>query len=46
MNEWNDKGESHGYWEYYYFVEVIWYRVNYDSGNQFGCCELFNSFVN
>ena len=44
MNQHNDKGQKHGYWEHYYFEEVIWYSVNYDNGNMVGCCELFNSF--
>ena len=41
MNEVNDKGERHGYWEQYYSNGNPWYKGNYNNGVQADCWEWY-----
>ena len=38
MNEYNENGEKHGPWEYYYKGK-LWYKENYINGKMHGLCE-------
>jgi antitoxin component YwqK of YwqJK toxin-antitoxin module len=36
MNELNNNGESHGYWEQHRTNGSLWYRGNYSNGKRHG----------
>jgi len=38
----NDKGEQHGYWEYYYFGQTLWYKCFYHNGKKVGYEEMYD----
>ncbi len=42
MNQYNDKGELHGYWEVYHNNGNLWYKGNYINGEYIGNWEWFN----
>jgi len=37
----NDKGEPHGYWEYY-FGQTLWYKCFYHNGKEIGYEYYYN----
>ena len=41
MNEYNDKGERHGYWEGYNSNGKLWYKTNYVNGKINGIFEWY-----
>jgi len=41
INPRNDKGEPHGYWEYY-FGQTLWYKCFYHNGKRHGYCESYS----
>ena len=42
MNQYNDKGQRHGYWGLYWDDEHLMFKVNYINGLITGCCEHYN----
>ncbi len=40
MNELNEKGEYHGYWEEYWSNGELWYKTNFINGVEIGYCEI------
>jgi antitoxin component YwqK of YwqJK toxin-antitoxin module len=42
IRPYNDKGERHGYWEYYYLNGNLWYKGNYVNGNRHGYWEWYH----
>jgi len=42
INPRNDKGEPHGYWEYYFFG-TLWFRSFYHNGKVVGYEEYYSS---
>jgi antitoxin component YwqK of YwqJK toxin-antitoxin module len=43
INLYNDKGEKHGYWEYYYDNGQLWCKGNYINGKEHGYWEVYYS---
>lgn len=41
MNEYNDKGERHGYWEYYSPTGQLYFKGNYKDDIWDGYCEVY-----
>jgi len=37
----NDKGQRHGYWEYYWATGKIWFRCVYYNGKENGIDEIY-----
>jgi antitoxin component YwqK of YwqJK toxin-antitoxin module len=37
----NNKGEPHGYWEYYYHNDNLWYKGNFINRKQHGYWEFY-----
>lgn len=37
----NNKGEPHGYWEYYYHNGNLWYKGNFINRKQHGYWEFY-----
>jgi antitoxin component YwqK of YwqJK toxin-antitoxin module len=42
MNQLNDKGELHCYWEDYYYIGNLWYKGNYNNGEPDGYWEWYD----
>ncbi len=42
MNQSNEQGQQHGYWEYYYQNGQLWYKGNYHNGSRHGCWESYS----
>jgi hypothetical protein len=43
MNEYNDKGKCHGYWECYFPNGKLWYKGTYINGEIVGYYEVYFS---
>ncbi len=41
ITPYNDKGEKHGYWEYYYYDGQLHFKGNYVNGKQHGYWEYY-----
>jgi hypothetical protein len=41
INQYNEKGQRHGYWEIYYFDGSLWYKGNYNNGIEIGYWEIY-----
>ena len=39
----NDKGEKHGYWEYYYYNGQLYSKGKYVNGNRHGYWEYYHT---
>jgi antitoxin component YwqK of YwqJK toxin-antitoxin module len=42
MNQFNDKGQKHGYWEDYWSNGSLFYKGNFINGERSGHWELYN----
>ena len=42
-NQLNNKGEKHGYWEFYYHNFNIWTKGYYINGRRNGCWEWYRN---
>jgi antitoxin component YwqK of YwqJK toxin-antitoxin module len=41
LNQYNEEGQRHGYWEYYYYHGTILSKGNYDNGQPYGYWEYY-----
>jgi antitoxin component YwqK of YwqJK toxin-antitoxin module len=42
IKHFNEQGERHGYCEYYYTNDKVWFKGNYVNGNKHGYWEWYN----
>lgn len=41
MNKYNEQGQRHGPWEWYYQNGDLWYKANFENGKQNGLFEQY-----
>jgi len=42
----NKKGQRHGYWEYYFFGDILFYKCFYQNDKEVGYEEDYDSYIN
>jgi hypothetical protein len=45
IESFNNKGEAHGYWEWYHFFGGLWYKGLYHNGKEIGYEEYYENYI-
>ena len=45
ITPYNDEGNAHGYWEYYWHGDTIWYKCFYVNGDEVGYEEYYYNIL-